>query len=213
MRDERRQYEFNDQQSAVQRNDCAAVPANTNSFRVPIAVQDMFEHIHIGASRDRLGQVCGDQLASGGKIFIRKARFSCIHAGLAVDKHAWQMRVESQHCKNLPAYRLCSASRSAQKTTAGQTDEAPPSAAVCQMESAESVRALSARSRRCWRGRAAGDTEHRHLPGSFAPREQRTYVSKCIGNAEACSRAKRTAAGITMPRPGSPYSRATAVEP
>ena len=96
MRDERRQYEFNDQQTAALRNDCAAVPENSNSFRVPIPVQDMFEHVHIGAGRDRLGQVCGDQFASGAKIFIRKARFSCIQAGLAVDKHASQMGVEAR---------------------------------------------------------------------------------------------------------------------
>src|SRR5208337_355084 len=100
MRDEWRQYEFNDQQTAVLRNDRAAVPENSSSFRVPIAVQDMFEHVHIGAGRDRLGQVCGDQFASGGKIFIRKARFSCIQAGLAIDKHAFQMGVESQYRKN-----------------------------------------------------------------------------------------------------------------
>src|SRR6266404_1802996 len=100
MRDERRQYEFNDQQTAVLRNDCAAVPENSNSFRVPIPVQDMFEHVHIGAGRDRLAQVCGNEFASGGKIFIRKARFSCIQAGLAVDKHALQLGVESQYCKN-----------------------------------------------------------------------------------------------------------------
>src|ERR1700730_254716 len=100
VRDERRKDEFNDQQTAVLRNYRPAVPENRNSFPVLKPVQYMFEHVDIGARRDRLGQVCGNQFASGGKIFLREARFGCIHAGFKVHKHASQMRVESKHCKN-----------------------------------------------------------------------------------------------------------------
>ena len=100
VRDDWRQDEFNDQQTAVLRNDHAAVLENRDCLRVPTPVQNMFEHVHIGARRDRLRQICGNQFASGGRIFIHEARFCCIHAGFEVHKHASQMRVESKHCKN-----------------------------------------------------------------------------------------------------------------
>src|ERR1039457_64062 len=100
MRDERRKDEFNDQQTAVLRNYRVAVLENSNSIPVLTPVQYMLEHVYIGPRRDRLRQICGNQFASGGSIFIREARFGCIHAGFEVYKHASQMRVESKHCKN-----------------------------------------------------------------------------------------------------------------
>jgi hypothetical protein len=49
---------------------------------------------------DRLRLICGNQFASGGRVFIREAGFCCIHAGFEVHKHGSQMRVEPKHCKN-----------------------------------------------------------------------------------------------------------------
>src|ERR1017187_5792385 len=80
MRDERRKDEFNDQQTAVLRNYRAAVLENRYSIPVLTPVQYMLEHVDIGARRDRMDQVCGNQFASGGRIFLREARFGCVHA-------------------------------------------------------------------------------------------------------------------------------------
>ena len=100
MRDERRKDEFNDQQTAVLRNDRAAVPENR--YRVPVltAVQDMLEDVDIRAGRNRLHEVRGNEFASGVGIFRRKARSGCIDAGFVVHKHASQMRVEAEDCEN-----------------------------------------------------------------------------------------------------------------
>lgn len=62
---ERRQHEFYDEQTATLRNDGTAVLENSNSVRILISVQDMFQHVHIGAGWHGLGQVSGNQLASG----------------------------------------------------------------------------------------------------------------------------------------------------
>src|ERR1017187_1007844 len=59
MRDQRRKDELNDQQTAVLRNDRAAVLENRNGNFVLTPMQYMFDHVHIGARRDRLSQVCG----------------------------------------------------------------------------------------------------------------------------------------------------------
>src|ERR1017187_4802478 len=88
MRDERRKDEFNDQQTAVLRNYRAAVLENSNSIPVLTPVKYMFEHVYMGARRDRLHEIRGNQLAPGGRIFRREAGFGRIHAGFEVHKHA-----------------------------------------------------------------------------------------------------------------------------
>ena len=60
----------------------------------------MFEHVYIGARRDRLCQVCGNQFASGERIFLGEATLGCIDAGFEVHQHAAQMGVEPQYCKD-----------------------------------------------------------------------------------------------------------------
>jgi hypothetical protein len=93
MQDERRKDEFNDQQTAVLRNYDTAVLENRDCLRIPTPVQNMLEHVYIGARRDRLRKICCNQFASGGRIFIREASFGCIQAGFAVHKHASQIAV------------------------------------------------------------------------------------------------------------------------
>jgi hypothetical protein len=62
VRDDRRQDEFDDQQTAVLRshgNDRAAVLENRDCVRVPTPVQNMFKHVDIGAGGDRLRKARG----------------------------------------------------------------------------------------------------------------------------------------------------------
>ena len=59
MGDERGEDEFNDQQGAVLRDDCAAILEDRNCIRVFTPVQHVLEHVDIGAGGDELGQVGG----------------------------------------------------------------------------------------------------------------------------------------------------------
>jgi hypothetical protein len=52
-------------------------------------VQNMFKQVDIGAGGDRLRQICGNQFASGGRIFLGEASFGCIDAGCTRAFAAW----------------------------------------------------------------------------------------------------------------------------
>jgi len=52
VRDERRKDEFDDQQTAVLRNAGAAVFEDGDCVRILTAVQDMFDHVDVGACGD-----------------------------------------------------------------------------------------------------------------------------------------------------------------
>ena len=85
---------------AVLRNYGAAVLENRDRLRVPTPVQNMFEHVHVGAGWNRLGQIRRQQLAPGGDLFVREARLRCLHAGLEIDEHTSKMGMEFQHGEN-----------------------------------------------------------------------------------------------------------------
>ena len=56
----------------------ATVLENSNSIALLLPVQYMLEHAYIGARRDRLREICGNQFASGGSIFLREASLGWI---------------------------------------------------------------------------------------------------------------------------------------
>jgi hypothetical protein len=68
LRDRWGQYEFDNQQTAVHRNQGGAAVIEN---RAPTPVQNMFEHVHIGADGNRLGSICRQPLAPGGDLFVR----------------------------------------------------------------------------------------------------------------------------------------------
>ena len=100
VRDERGQDEFNDQQTAVGGNNRADVSEKGQSILVLIAVQNVFDHVDIGAWRDGLLEIGDEQIASVGWIFLGEARSGCLDAGFEVDEHAAEMGVEAEHGKN-----------------------------------------------------------------------------------------------------------------
>jgi hypothetical protein len=54
-------------QNTVFRNHRAAVPEDSKCIRVLISVDDMFEHVYVSSGGNGLGQICGQQPASGGE--------------------------------------------------------------------------------------------------------------------------------------------------
>lgn len=99
MRDQRRQDELDDQQSAVVRDDGAAVFENGDRVRIAMSVQDMLEHVHVGSGGNGLGEIGCQQAAPGGCFFGGEARFGYLNTGLEINEHAAKMGMEFEHGK------------------------------------------------------------------------------------------------------------------
>ena len=56
--------------------------------------------MYVGAGRNRLGQICHQQLAPRGNLFAREALLRCLHARLEINEHTSKMGMEFQYCKN-----------------------------------------------------------------------------------------------------------------